>query len=240
MTQAYTFILGGRVKNESSAIKEQILTWAKDHRSDGSMTSFTRADGTRLIVSYTEKRAKKDAYNRQKGLKKLRAKVASGRLTKTQITNRGYHKFLRLVGDIHISVDEGKTKEDALWDGLKGYLTTSSASPTEIVEQYANLWHIEQAFRISKTDLRVRPIFHRVRRRIEAHLCVVFVAYTIWKELERLLKVQKLDMSAKRAGELTQNMYEMVYESPGDGLRKSIVLKMDAEQQVLYNAVFKV
>lgn len=62
-------------------------------------------------------------------------------------------------------------------------------------------WQIEKAFRISKTDLRIRPIYHRQKRRIEAHICIAFVAYAIYKELERLLKRKGIEMSVKRAGE---------------------------------------
>ena len=60
-------------------------------------------------------------------------------------------------------------------------------SSKEIIENYSNLWHIEKAFRMSKTDLRIRPIYHHLQRRIEAHICISFTAYSIYKELERIL-----------------------------------------------------
>ncbi len=44
---------------------------------------------------------------------------------------------------------------------------------------------------MSKTDLRIRPIYHKLRRRIEAHICLSFVAYTVYKALERVLKIEK-------------------------------------------------
>jgi transposase len=60
------------------------------------------------------------------------------------------------------------------WDGLKGYITNTDLTKDEIIENYRRLWQIEKAFRVSKTDLKVRPIYHRIQRRIEAHICITF------------------------------------------------------------------
>jgi len=97
----------------------------------------------------------------------------------------------------------------------------------------------ERAFRISKTDLKVRPVHHYRRNRIEAHLCIAFAAYTIYKELECLLRSKGIVMSPKRAGELSHNMYELVYTLPASKDEKRQLLKMDQEQQLLYDAVHK-
>ena len=105
-------------------------------------------------------------------------------MTKEQLNNRGYNKFLKLTGEVAVEIDEAKIIQAARWDGLKGYITNTNLPPAEIIENYGQLWRIERAFRISKTDLRIRPMYHRRRRRIEAHILVAFVAYTIYKELE--------------------------------------------------------
>ena len=83
----------------------------------------------------------------------------------------------------------------------------------------------------------MRPIFHRLKNRIEAHICITFVAYTIYKELERLLYKHKAGFSVKRAAELTQNMYEMFYTLPDARKEKSKYLKMDPEQSRLYKII---
>ncbi|MCZ0211765.1 transposase, partial [Streptomyces sp. UMAF16] len=82
-------------------------------------------------------------------------------------------------------IDYLKYEEDAKWDGLKGYLTNSRLTTKKIIENYNQLWQIEKAFRVAKTDLKVRPIYHRLQKRIEAHICLNFVAYKVYKELER-------------------------------------------------------
>lgn len=232
----YRFIVGARVKNESEEVRSEILKRASGIK-DGSSICIKKKDSTRLVVTYSESRAKKDARNREKGLKKLRAQVKTGKLTKQQINNRGYNKFLTLTGDIAIAIDEDKIMADTKWDGLKGYITNTSLSPKKIVENYRELWQIESAFRISKTDLRIRPIYHYKKNRIESHICIAFVAYTIYKELQHLLNKANIRMSPKRAAELTHNMYELHYSLPDNPLPKKIILKMDEEQKILFSLI---
>lgn len=235
-SHGYPFILGARIKNENNLLQKQILNQRVGMK-DGDTFVITKTDGTRLIISHSDKRARKDEHNRDKGLKKLRAKVISGKLGKAQITNRGYNRFLVLSGEVTVAVDEEKVKGDTLWDGLKGYVTSTVLAPKEVIEHYGHLWQIEKAFRISKTDLRIRPIFHYKRRRIEAHICIAFVAYAIWKELERLLGKSGICMSPRRAADLTHTIYEIEYTLPQSKKIERKILAMDAEQQLLFGVL---
>jgi transposase len=108
-------------------------------------------------------------------------------LQKLILYKRGYNKYLKLEGEVTINIDYNKFNRDAVWDGLKGYITNTKLTYKEVIDNYNNLWHIEKAFRMSKTDLRIRPIYHSLRHRIEAHICISFTAYCIYKELERVL-----------------------------------------------------
>jgi len=232
----YEFIIGARIKNESEKIKEQIV---KNKLVDGQTTSFAKQDKTRLIVNYSLKRASKDKHNRDRGLSRLEKQINKGKLTKSNINNRGYNKYLKMEGDISIKIDYDKFEADHVWDGLKGYITNSKLKDKQIIENYKNLWHIERAFRMSKTDLRIRPIYHRLRDRIEAHICISFTAYCIAKELERVLKLEKSGLSVRKAAELTQNMYQITYMLPESKHIKSTLLKMDDLQAELYQIVMK-
>lgn len=234
----YRFIIGARIKNESKAVKDQIMELSKNI-SDGGSFVITKDDGTRLIVTHSSKRAYKDAKNRRKGVIRLEKKVKSGTLTKQSINNRGYNKFLTLDGEVTVTLDENKITDDAKWDGLKGYVTNTDLEVSAVTENYSHLWKIEKAFRISKTDLRVRPVYHYKRRRIEAHICIAFVAYAIYKELELLLQKAGIEMSSKRAGELAQNMYELRYILPDSGTAQTQKLQMDEAQKQLYDAVME-
>jgi len=230
----YPFIVAARLRNETESTQRDILLRCSNLR-DGKSVVITKDDGLRLIVSYSDKRAKKDAHNRDRGVKRLQKRVRSGQLTKEHLNNRGYNKFLRLQGKVTIELDDSKITEAAKWDGLKGYLTNTKLSASEVVENYRQLWHVEQAFRISKTDLRIRPIYHRRRRRIEAHILIAFVAYAIQKELERRLTTAKIPFSPGRVAELTQTMYEMAVRLPNDPEIHRVLLQMDPDQQQIYD-----
>lgn len=56
----------------------------------------------------------------------------------------------------------------------------------------------ERAFRVTKGTLEMRPIFHFTPKRIEAHICICFVAYKVYKELERILKVRQINLSVDK------------------------------------------
>lgn len=232
----YEYILGARLKNEPGKIKTEIL---QHTFSDGDTTSITKDEKTRLIVNYSTARASKDEYNRKRGLTRLEKQVRAGKLTKSNINNRGYNKYLKLSGEVSIEIDYEKYNQDKVWDGLKGYVTNTRLTDEAVMENYKNLWHIEKAFRMSKTDLRIRPIYHRLRNRIEAHLCIAFTAYCVYKELERVLYQEKSTLSLKKAAELTHNMYQVKYHLPDSGLIKTRLLNMDNKQQELFDIISK-
>jgi transposase len=226
----HKYIIGARIKNESEVIKEQII---KSNLKDGEHKVIRKPSGQRLIIHYSDKRAKKDKHNRERGLSRLEKRMRSGKLTKSSINNRGYNKYLKLEGEIEVKIDYGKFEQDHTWDGLKGYITNTKLGTKQVIENYRNLWHIEKAFRMSKTDLKIRPIYHRLKDRIEAHICISFAAYAIYKDLERLLSKYKVPYSVTKAGELTQTMYQMQVVLPESKKKKKIILKMDDDQWML-------
>jgi transposase len=231
--RSYPFIVAARIRNETQAMQETIL--ARCAGLQNAQSVEIEHEHGRLIVPYSDQRAKKDASNRERGLRRLRKRIRSGRLGKEHLNNRGYNRFLKLTGEVTVELDEAKVAQAARWDGLKGYLTNTELSPDVVIETYGQLWQIERAFRISKTDLRIRPMYHYRRRRIEAHVLVAFVAYTIYKELERRLGEAGLAISPKRAIELSQTMYQITFTLPNDPQERRILLKMNPQQQALYD-----
>ena len=130
-----------------------------------------------------------------------------------------------------------KFEADAAWDSIKGYVTNTRLTPEEVIDSYGNLWFIERAFRFNKFDLAVRPIYHRLRNRIEGHICICFTAYTILLELERILKVAKSDITIQRAQEITKNMYSICYIHDRSKQVVERILGMDEEQRKLYDLI---
>jgi len=230
-TNSYEFIIGARIKVENAQIKEKI----RNHKFiDGGNFIISKEDGSKLIINYSKKRANKDLSNRQIGLQKLEKKLNARNLTKSNINNRGYNKYLDIEGEMTIKINYEKFIEDQKWDGLKGYVTNTNL-PTDIVlSNYKELWKIEKAFRISKTDLRIRPIYHRKERRIQAHLCISFTAYKVYKELERQLKEKDLGISVERAIELMKSIYGITMQNPNTkAIRKKLFYTLEDQENLL-------
>ena len=88
------------------------------------MVEYDKGGGRQLLVGYTDDRAKKDAYNREKGIRRLERAYKHGALTKGNINKRGYNKFLSMDGEVKVAINYDRVADDSKWDGLKGYLTT--------------------------------------------------------------------------------------------------------------------
>lgn len=229
-TNNYQYIIGARIKNESKIIQQKILS---QHLKNGESTAISKDEHTKIIISYSQVRAKKDAHNRKRGLEKLEKSIAKGKLTKQNINNRGYNKYLKLEGDVKISIDKQKCKDDSKWDGLKGYTTNTELPASDIINNYKHLWKIEKAFRISKTDLRIRPIYHRLKHRIEAHICISFCAYKIYKELERQLNIKNAKISPEKAIDIAKTIYEITIQTPLSNTQHTRLFIDKEEQQLL-------
>lgn len=223
LENGYKYILGARLKSSANNQKEKILNL---QLGNGESISLDWEANQRMIVSYSEKRAKKDRSNREKGLKKLEKQLKTGKLNKTHINNRGYNKYLKMDGEIQITLDMDKFEKDRYWDGLKGYITNTDLNKEEVIEYYNNLWKIEKAFRVAKNDIKVRPVFHYKQRRIEAHICIAFVAYKVYKELERQLVEKQANLSPQKAIEIAKGIYtvEVQLKSSGKNLKKTLLL----------------
>ena len=227
----YEYILGGRIKNETEEIKARILELQVE---EGTPKELMTKNG-RLIVSFSSQRAHVDNKNREKGLKRLEKRVQSGKLKKEHINNRGYNKYLKLTGEASISIDYNQYHADKVWDGLKGYVTNTNLSWEKVIENYSQLWNVEKAFRISKTDLRIRPVYHRLKNRIEAHICICFAAYSVYKELERILKLNYIDLSPEKAINEIKEIRQLRYTLIKSRHVKVKILNPSEKQAALLN-----
>jgi len=225
-----SYIVGARLKGMSEKFKEQIFNhdFAKEPTQDIDCSTKTEQSSfKRLIVNYSEKRVKKEKYNWEKLVKKLEDKIAS----KKALIKKSKYLLWENQGTI-ARIDLKKIELDKRHDGLKGYWTNlkDEIKPTEIINQYHNLWKVEKAFRISKSDLAERPIFHRRLKRIRGHLLICFCSLLVIKETERILK--STDISLARAieilgkvgqGNMTLGNIKMPIESELDPKAKTIL-----------------
>jgi transposase len=232
--QDYEFILGARIKNESTDIQNKILSLDLKNAE----SKVINKGDLRLIITYSDQRAAKDRYNREKGIRRLKKQIQRGRLTKDNLNKRGYNKFLQMDGQVNVRLNQQKIVEDKKWDGLKGYITNSKLNKDELIANYQQLWQIEKAFRIAKSELKLRPIYHRKQKRIEAHICLNFAAYKVYKELERFLKQQHSDLSPQKVIEIAQSIYQIQMTTPTNKETISRTLVLTQEHQVL-NTLFQ-
>lgn len=233
----YEYIIGARIKNESEAIKTWVLDLPKE---DYTFYEYEK-ESSRLIVSYSSKRAKKDKYNRDKGVRRLEKAYKSGKLTKGSINKRGYNKFLEISDDVTVKICEEKIQQDQKWDGLKGYITNTDLPAEEVYRQYSSLWEVERAFRITKGTIELRPMFHFSPKRIEAHICICFAAYKIYKELERVLRISNIDLSVDKVIDIAKTITTIRIKLPqsGETISKTMFLtERQKEIQILYQDYF--
>lgn len=228
--QQYQYILGARIKNMNKEATAKILSLKlQDNQSE----TINLRENERLIVGYKTARAIRDAKNRKRGLQKLEKAIQTGKLGKKHINNRGYNKYLQIEGDVNIKINYGKFEDDAKWDGLKGYITNTQLSKEEVITQYSQLWQIEKTFRISKSDLQIRPIYHRLQRRIEAHICISFAACKVYKELERQLKEKKSPYSVEQTIDIIKTIYKVELQTPYSNNTYSRLLTKTQEQEAI-------
>ena len=233
----YKYIIGAKIKNESRSIRQWIL---EQKKVDFQMHEYDKGNGRRLLVGYTSDRAKKDAYNREKGVRRLEKSYKRGKLTKDSINKRGYNKFLDMKNEVEVAINYDKIAEDADWDGLKGYLTNTKLPSDKVYEAYHNLWTVELAFRIAKSKIEVRPMFHFTRKRIEAHICICFVALKVYKELERTLKLNNISMSVDKVLRMAKTITTLQVRLPlnNEVISKVMIMKRHKAIEKLFDEEF--
>lgn len=194
-----------------------------------------------LCVSSSSRRAAKDAKDRERLVSKLKKKLESCKNVKRLINKNGYLKYSEITGQAIDTINEEKINEDSKWDGLHAVITNQSSCNIHIYDNYRRLWVIEESFRINKHNLKMRPIYHFTPQRIQAHILICYMAFTLIRHLQFRLQKSEKSMSVNRifdavrdiqAGILVdwvnQNKYRMLSPLSEDG--KTIYETLNIEQ----------
>ena len=221
-----TYIVGAKIKTMNKSMKEQILkTDDFIELNDDTKVKTLDYNGKKLLVSYSKKRAKKDRHDREKAIAKLKKRLEDSKSVKSQLSNNGYKKYLQLQSsdknkscDLSIALNEDKIAEDEAWDGLKGIVTNNDTlSNEELIHQYSNLWQVEESFRITKHDLKIRPIYHWKPSRVKAHLAISFMAYTLVRYLEYRIRLQYKKLSPEKIRQILLSVQtSILYDTATD------------------------
>jgi len=242
-----TYIVGARIKNMSKELTKQILDMDnyKDIDDNTKIATFDY-QGKKLLVSYSKTRAKKDKFEREKGIQKLKDKLEKNKSVKSHLSNQGYKKYLQLEQttndnnkksscDLKIVLDEQKIEEDSVWDGLKGIVTNNtSLTNEELIYQYSNLWQVEESFRITKHDLKIRPIYHWKPNRVKAHLAISFMAYTLVRHLEHRIRLQYIKLSPEKIRKILLSIQVSVLYDTKQNKKFALPSKISNEAKKIY------
>lgn len=176
-----SYIVGARLKNLSDKISGKIF----QHDFIANPILKNTVGQQKLIVDYSMERAKKDEKTRDRLVTRLEARLKK----KVPLIRKSKYLLWEKQGKV-AGIDRKQIEEDKKYDGLKGYITNgkNNLPPQKIIKQYHNLWKVEKAFRMSKNDLRERPVYHRKLIRIKSHLIICFVSLLVLKETETILR----------------------------------------------------
>lgn len=216
----YDYIVSSKIKNSNKLLKKEILSEEgynesnqiadegeenhlkykiiKDHKvryKDESGHYHQLTD--QLVITWSSKRAEMDMINRERQIRKAEERIKK---KKKPENKKGANRYIATDGDIQIKgLDKRRIEEDAKWDGYYGIQTTESNLSTEkIIEHYHNLWRIEESFRIMKTTMKTRPIYHWTEKRIEGHFVLCFIAFLLERNLESKIKSNRIETSPEK------------------------------------------
>ena len=190
----------------------------------------------RLIVTFSEKRRQKDEKDRNKLISKLEKKLSTTKDAKKLITNRGYLKFTDISNKTQAEINQEKVAEDAKWDGLHGVVTNTHLSAEEVIDKYKNLWVIEEAFRINKHNLKMRPIYHYTPNRIKAHIEICFLTFALVKHALRVLKNAGQKMSTSELREELSPIEASIIKDCDSGLLYKMPPSLTYQANEIYKA----
>ncbi|MBO8164934.1 MAG: IS1634 family transposase [Brevibacillus sp.] len=151
--------------------------------------------GDTYVLCYNPEAALRDEACRQAVLEKLQTKLEQAGPSGL-VKNRAYSKYLT-IEKASARIDEQKVTEDAKFDGKYAIRTNAALSPEEAALVYKELWRVEQAFRNLKTDLDLRPMYHRRESRIRGHIMICFLALVMESYLGFKLRQSRYQKSVK-------------------------------------------
>jgi len=202
----------------------ELAEYQKSQELQDQQILVSQQEGFRIVYQYRAKRAALDLSNIEKQIAKAK-KVISGQLPATRT------KFLNMDTQSKQLNYELIDKARAL-AGIKGYVTNLDIPDEEVIASYHQLFQVEAAFRMTKSDLKARPIYHRKRDAIEAHLTIVLGALAISRNIE-----VQTGMSIKqfikllrpiRSGFISINGVEMLAEPEVPNAVRSILNRLSS------------
>ncbi|MBU0979018.1 IS1634 family transposase [Patescibacteria group bacterium] len=202
----YTYVVGSRLQK----IPYDIAEYQQTQQLVDNQIITTKYLDYRIIYQYKDKRAQLDIKNIEKQIAKAERIISGATPVKRA-------KFLSTTTKDKKLNQKLIEKARALV-GIKGYVTNLQYTNEKVISFYHQLFQVEASFRMAKSDLKARPVFHRKRDMIEAHLTIVFTALAVSKLIEQKTKVSIKQFIKKlkpvRSGHISINGQE--YETKAE------------------------
>lgn len=163
---------------------------------DGSVKRETITSN--LLINYSARRARKDAYDRQRLIDKAQRYAENPSLLKSDM-RRGGKSYLKIDADqLEAQVDTKRIENAEFYDGYYGIVySDDSLTAHDVLAIHHSLWQIEESFRISKSLLKARPCFHWTESRIRGHFLICFMALVLHRLLELELMNKGIELTSE-------------------------------------------
>lgn len=175
--EGLAYIVGARLSNTNAKFIHQVSSVLA--QSDGAIVRVPSKHGD-MVCQFSLKRFKKDKAILQQQITKAQALVARGEPGRRA-------KFVTHKSAGGYVLDQKLIEKSTLLLGIKGYCTNIPQQELDnpnVIARYHDLWHVEKAFRMAKSDLAARPIYHHTQASVQAHMAVCFAALMMARDLE--------------------------------------------------------
>ena len=207
--QNIKYVIAARIKNTKKAIKQEILALNSYQKvatiinNDGEIEDLIKSktidlpEGGSLVAYYSTKRAMKDAYDRERDLEKIKQYLGS--TNKKQLTSKLKKAYVTVSKGAVVTLDLVKLNNAKQYDGFFGLQTNlEQIEPKALLSAYRGLWQVEQTFRIIKSDLGIRPVFHYNTDRIKAHFLICYISLALMRYVQFILAQHNIHYSCEQ------------------------------------------
>jgi hypothetical protein len=204
-----------------------------------------RPNGNTLVITWSAAKARRDAHKREHLLARLEKRFnPRGEIRgKDLIANRGTAKYVTPVGEEgRYRLRREALEEEAHYDGLHAVETNVPVATEEdalrVLSAYGQLWHIEDCFRVAKSELKIRPVFHWTKPRIEAHVALCFLALLMERALEKLIRTKRhISPSPKEIREALKGVQSSLVRDTESGALYRMPLALTGLGREIYRAL---
>ncbi len=241
------FIISAKLKNTKKGFRDNILRdiekTKKNNKNILNITKEYKYLGRRIVVSYNKKRADKSKHDRERLIRRIRSKMDKAKVKVSDlINNTGTKKYLKFEKrnreEAYLNIK--KIEEEKRWDGIYAVASNykkKDISGNKLLEKYRGLWQIEDAFRINKHDLKMRPIYHWTPKRIKSHVLICFICYTLMSLAKYKLNKKKLKLSIETIRKELSYMQASIVRDNITGKKFILPSRPTDLQNAIYNAL---